>query len=59
MNVSQFRAFARGKGGSAKSCNALLTRVESNDPTLTELVILPTKTFGATEVERLAAAIGM
>jgi Ran GTPase-activating protein (RanGAP) involved in mRNA processing and transport len=45
-------------GGSAKSCNALLTRVEANDPTLTELVILPTKTFGAAEVERLAAAIG-
>lgn len=49
---------AWGKGGSAKSCNALLTRVEANDSTLTELVILPAKTFGATEVERLAAAIG-
>jgi len=31
-----------------------LDRVEQNDPQLIELFILPTKTFGATEVNRLA-----
>ena len=45
-------------GAAAKSCNALLLRVEQNDPSLTELVILPSKTFGGPEVERLAAALG-
>jgi Ran GTPase-activating protein (RanGAP) involved in mRNA processing and transport len=45
-------------GAAAKSCNALLVRVEQNDVTLTELVILPSKSFGAVEVERLAAALG-
>ena len=44
----------RGKGGLAKSCNALLKRVEDNDPSLEELVILPSKTFGSTEAVRLA-----
>jgi len=48
----------RGPGGAAKSCDALLTRVERNDATLQELVILSNKTFGAAEVERLAAALG-
>lgn len=48
----------RGPGGAAKSCDALLTRVEKNAPTLEELVILSSKTFGAVEVERLAAALG-
>lgn len=46
---------AWGAGGSFKSCDALLQRVERNDPTLTNLVILPQKTFGAAEVDRLAA----
>ena len=36
----------------------MLERIERNDPTLTELVILPTKTFGSTEVNRLAVALG-
>ena len=48
----------RGKGGSLKSCNALLQRVENNDPTLTELVILPMKTFDVDDMERLSSAIG-
>ena len=48
----------RGKGGSLKSCNALLQRVENNDPTLTELVILPMKTFDVDDIERLSSAIG-
>jgi hypothetical protein len=46
---------AWGAGGSFKSCDALLQRVERNDPTLTNLVILPQKTFGAAEADRLAA----
>jgi hypothetical protein len=46
---------AWGGGGGFKSCDALLQRVERNDPTLTNLVILPQKTFGAAEVDRLAA----
>jgi len=48
---------AWGKGGSLGSCDALLKRVEDNDPKLTELVILPMKTFGPTDVERLSRAI--
>jgi len=48
---------AWGKGGSLKSCDALLKRVEENDPKLTELVILPMKTFGPADVERLSNAI--
>lgn len=48
----------RGKGGAATSCDALLTRVDRNDPTLQELVILSNKTFGAAQVERLASALG-
>ena len=48
----------RGKGGSLRSCDALLKRVEDDDPRLTELVILPMKTFGAADAERLSAAIG-
>ena len=43
----------RGSGG-FKSCEALLDRVEKNDSQLVELVILPMKTFGEAEVERLA-----
>lgn len=44
----------RGKGGSARSCDALLKRVENNDPNLKELVILPIKSFGKVEASRLA-----
>lgn len=36
----------------------MIKRVEQNDPKLTELVILPTKTFGTDEVNRLAVALG-
>ena len=46
------------RGAGLKSCNALLQRVEDNDPRLTELVILPMKTFGVAAVERLSNAIG-
>ena len=53
-----YSAYNRGAGGSLKSCNALLQRVEDNDPRLTELVILPMKTFGVADVERLSNAIG-
>jgi len=42
-------------GASIKSCDSLLTRVENNDPTLVELVILPMKTFGSMDVSRLVA----
>lgn len=48
---------AWGKGGSLNSCDALLKRVENNDPKLIELVILPMKTFGQEDVERLSKAI--
>jgi len=48
---------AWGKGGTARSCDALLRKVEQNDPRLTELVILSNKDFGSKEVERLAVAI--
>ena len=50
--------YKRGAGGSLKSCNSLLQRVEDNDPRLTELVILPMKTFVVADVERLSNAIG-
>jgi Leucine-rich repeat (LRR) protein len=45
---------AWGKGGSLRSCDSLLTRVEQNDPALVDLVILPMKAFGATEATRLS-----
>lgn len=48
---------AWGKNGSARSCEALLKRVEGNDPKLTELVILPMKKFGSKEVYRLAKCL--
>jgi len=44
--------------GAFNSCDKLLERVEKNDPTLKELVILPMKTFGAKDLERLSNAIG-
>jgi hypothetical protein len=46
------------RGDTAKSCQSLLDRVEQNDPLLIELVILPNKIFGASEVDRLAEIIG-
>ncbi len=42
----------------SKSCDALLKRVEENDPALTGLVILPMKVFGPIDVDRLSSAIG-
>eukprot|EP00537_Pseudo-nitzschia_pungens_P013839 CAMPEP_0172395756 /NCGR_PEP_ID=MMETSP1061-20121228/21654_1 /TAXON_ID=37318 /ORGANISM="Pseudo-nitzschia pungens, Strain cf. pungens" /LENGTH=627 /DNA_ID=CAMNT_0013127453 /DNA_START=64 /DNA_END=1947 /DNA_ORIENTATION=- len=48
---------AWGKTGSARSCDALLKRIEDNDPRLTELVVLPLKDFGSKEVRRLARCI--
>ena len=48
--------YPRGTG-SFNSCDALLKRVEENDPTMVELIILSMKTFGATEVDRLATAL--
>mmetsp|Transcript_16878 Transcript_16878/g.46356 ORF Transcript_16878/g.46356 Transcript_16878/m.46356 type:complete len:148 (-) Transcript_16878:184-627(-) len=48
---------AWGKTGSARSCDALLKRIEDNDPRLTELVVLPLKNFGSKEVRRLARCI--
>ena len=47
---------AWGKNSSARSCDALLKRVENNDPTLKELVILPQKIFGSKDLKRLAKA---
>jgi hypothetical protein len=52
---SFFTMSAWGSGSGLKSCEDLLKRVERNDPTLTNLVILPIKTFGAAQVDRLAA----
>jgi len=43
--------------GAFNSCDKLLERVERNDPTLKELVILPMKTFGAKDLDRLSNAI--
>lgn len=48
---------AWGSGGSLRSCDALLKRVDENDPRLVDLVILPMKTFGGDEVVRLASSI--
>lgn len=45
--------------GTAKfySCDALIHRLERNDPTLRDVIILPTKRFGSTELERLAGIL--
>jgi cell division inhibitor SulA len=48
---------AWGGNGAARSCDALMKRVEANDPALTELVILPLKTFGSKDVRRLVKAL--
>jgi hypothetical protein len=48
---------AWGKNGSARSCEALLKRVEENDPKLTDLIVLPLKKFGSKEVLRLAKCL--
>ena len=48
---------AWGKNGSARSCDALLKRVEQNDPRLSELIILPLKRFGSNELFRLSKAL--
>eukprot|EP00525_Craspedostauros_australis_P011938 CAMPEP_0198125394 /NCGR_PEP_ID=MMETSP1442-20131203/42478_1 /TAXON_ID= /ORGANISM="Craspedostauros australis, Strain CCMP3328" /LENGTH=52 /DNA_ID=CAMNT_0043784985 /DNA_START=41 /DNA_END=196 /DNA_ORIENTATION=+ len=48
---------AWGKGGTARSCDALLRKVEQDDPRLQELVILSSKTFSAADVERLCKVI--
>jgi Ran GTPase-activating protein (RanGAP) involved in mRNA processing and transport len=47
-----------GSGG-LKSCDGLLQRVQDNDERLESIVILPIKTFGATQVERLAEILSM
>ena len=46
-----------GQWGDFKSCKALLDRVERNDPSLTSLNMLPMKTFGDVELNRLAKII--
>jgi len=43
-----------GSNGGFKSCDSILSRVENDESKLKELVILPMKTFGKEEVERLA-----
>lgn len=48
---------AWGKSSPLRSCDALLERIEQNDPTLIDLVILPTKTFGEAEVGRLCVVL--
>lgn len=48
---------AWGSSSPFRSCDSLIQRIERNDPTLTDLVILPTKTFGADEVNRLCAVL--
>lgn len=42
---------------SFKSCDALLKRIENDDSQLKELVVLPMKTFGGNEVNRLASIL--
>ena len=48
---------AWGKHSALRSCDPLLSRVEENDETLVDLVILPIKSFGDDDVVRLASAI--
>lgn len=44
-------------GSSFRSCDNLIRRLEENDENLTEVVILPTKTFTDADVKRLAAVL--
>ena len=53
---SRYLNVTRGSGG-LNSCDALLERVEQNDPKLTELTILSMKVFGDKECARLSAAL--
>jgi hypothetical protein len=46
-----------GSSGWGSSSEALMLRVEANDPTLRDLVILPTKAWSASQVDRLATAL--
>ncbi|GAX10191.1 hypothetical protein FisN_3Lh386 [Fistulifera solaris] len=48
---------AWGVSSTFRSCDSLIQRIERNDPTLKDLVILPTKQFGADEVHRLCAVL--
>ena len=47
----------RGSGG-LKSCDSLLARIDCNDPTLKDLVVLPMKDFGSAELENLSLLLG-
>ncbi|GKZ00610.1 hypothetical protein MPSEU_001013200 [Mayamaea pseudoterrestris] len=44
-------------GSSFRSCESLLQRLEENDPTLKELTVLSTKSFGDAEVARLVSVL--
>lgn len=46
-----------GWGVSLRSCDALIARLEKNDPTLEMLVILPNKSFSSAEVDRIASLL--
>jgi Ran GTPase-activating protein (RanGAP) involved in mRNA processing and transport len=46
-----------GWGAAARSCDAMLVRIEKNDPNIKDWIILPTKIFGGSETERLANAL--
>ena len=49
---------ASGAGGfSRSSCDALIARIERNDPTLEHLTVLPFKSFGDAELDRLSAVL--
>jgi len=48
---------AWGSANGFKSCDGLLQKVERNDANLVELVILPMKIFGASDIDRLASAL--
>ena len=55
--MSAWGAGSSSSSGGFKSCNSLLQRLETNDPKLTEIVILPMKDFKDNDVERLATCI--
>lgn len=56
-NTHRIKMSAWGQGSTLRSCDSLLRRVEENDATLVNLVILPIKTFASDDVVRLASAI--